>query len=362
VVNSSDMYLILLPVIVLISQTGAHSFSFLNQLLENENETISIPSPSFIENIETMKIYSGVAYCKSGIKTWSCGPICDQLKATESVTAIESATKQNSALAAYDKDLDAIVISFKGSSNLVNFLADLALKPVPCLIGNITDMTVHFGLQKSYLALRTDVRETLESFVARYPTASIILTGHSLGAALSSFLALEIAETYPQLVDRTSLYTFGGPRVGNALFADQIEQAYGNRVYRVTHDHDIVTQMPTLNMFENLWMHFSVEYNVDSNGNIRKCVGREDPTCSLREKFAEFTTIGQVLKSLASPLTKGDVAEHALAGYTSGELGECFESDDEETVVEPAPSEPASSSIVNAEVGLYVSYILAAFI
>jgi predicted lipase len=111
------------------------------------------------------------------------------------------------------------------------------------------------------------MRQTLETLTASYPTASILLTGHSLGAALASFLALETAENYPHL---TSLYTFGGPRIGNGLFADQIEQAYGDRVYRVTHGHDFVTQLPSPKSMKNSWIHYAGEYNVAPNGEIRK--------------------------------------------------------------------------------------------
>ena len=46
-----------------------------------------------------------------------------------------------------------------------------------------------------------------------YPYAKIIVTGHSLGAALSVFAALEINT---KIAPVYRLYNYGEPRVGNS--------------------------------------------------------------------------------------------------------------------------------------------------
>lgn len=53
----------------------------------------------------------------------------------------------------------------------------------------------------------------------KYPTAKFIITGHSLGAAVSTFAALDI---HHRIRPVKSLYNFGSPRVGNAHFADYV--------------------------------------------------------------------------------------------------------------------------------------------
>ncbi|KAL3898881.1 MAG: hypothetical protein SGCHY_002432 [Lobulomycetales sp.] len=309
-------------------------------LVENEpldHADSALTSSSLLADLDVMKIYSGVAYCKSGLADWSCGPRCDQLSSqTNDVTFIQSPTKSNAAYATYNQGMNTIVVAFKGSSNAMNALQDLASWPTDCEIRRNPDIKVHFGIQAVYLSMRSSLREAFEQITARHQGAKIAITGHSLGGALASLFALEVAENYPNLVESTFLYTYGAPRIGNGLYADQIVQAFGDRVFRVTHRHDIVTQMPTTFMFGNNWQHFSVEYNVDSRFNIRRCRGREDRECSLRDKFLELETMAEVFASLVNPLTRQDVASHSLAGYTQGLMLDCTEEDD-------SPLEPPGS-------------------
>lgn len=49
-----------------------------------------------------------------------------------------------------------------------------------------------------------------------YPTASFIVTGHSLGAAISTFAALETQLLFGNV---KYFYNYGAPRVGNKKFA-----------------------------------------------------------------------------------------------------------------------------------------------
>jgi hypothetical protein len=78
-----------------------------------------------------------------------------------------------------------------------------------------------------------------------YPTASLLITGHSLGAALATFAAVDIKEQLSPS-QKIYFYTFGSPRTGNQAFSDHIMSLYpsGSEYYRVVHAQDIVPHLP----------------------------------------------------------------------------------------------------------------------
>jgi hypothetical protein len=56
--------------------------------------------------------------------------------------------------------------------------------------------------------------------VKKYPNATILTTGHSLGAALTTISALELSKKFPNRVKE--IHNFGCPRIGNEELAKQI--------------------------------------------------------------------------------------------------------------------------------------------
>ncbi|XP_026656611.2 phospholipase A1-Ibeta2, chloroplastic-like [Phoenix dactylifera] len=71
---------------------------------------------------------------------------------------------------------------------------------------------------------------------------SITVTGHSLGAALAVLVADELSSRVPD-APPIAVFSFGGPRVGNLAFAEQVE-GRGVKVLRVVNAHDVVTRVP----------------------------------------------------------------------------------------------------------------------
>jgi len=79
--------------------------------------------------------------------------------------------------------------------------------------------------------------------MADHANYSLVLTGHSIGAAIATLAAAELRN----LGHSVDTYTFGSPRVGNLAFADfvtgQATQGLGAN-YRMTHVNDPVPQLP----------------------------------------------------------------------------------------------------------------------
>ncbi|GMJ11005.1 phospholipase A I beta 2, DAD1-Like Lipase 1 [Hibiscus trionum] len=73
---------------------------------------------------------------------------------------------------------------------------------------------------------------------------SITITGHSLGAALSLLVADEISSCVPYMPPVT-VFSFGGPRVGNKGFVDRLNEK-NVKVLRIVNNQDLITKVPSL--------------------------------------------------------------------------------------------------------------------
>ena len=71
----------------------------------------------------------------------------------------------------------------------------------------------------------------------------LYLTGHSLGGALATLCAADLAANTK--FTSPSVYTFGSPRVGNPTFAGFFNRRTGPH-YRVYNSEDVVTSLPPL--------------------------------------------------------------------------------------------------------------------
>jgi hypothetical protein len=74
------------------------------------------------------------------------------------------------------------------------------------------------------------------------PVEKLIVTGHSLGAALAALSARRVLAELP--IRPQAIYTFGMPRAGGAAFADPFNVALGEGTYRFVHGDDIVARVP----------------------------------------------------------------------------------------------------------------------
>ncbi len=87
----------------------------------------------------------------------------------------------------YDTQLDKIVLSWRGSIDFKNYVTDFTYAKVPytCPL-----CEVHLGFWEGFKSVATDVHNTIQKLVTKYPKAKMTTTGHSLGAALSTISAI----------------------------------------------------------------------------------------------------------------------------------------------------------------------------
>ena len=82
----------------------------------------------------------------------------------------------------------------------------------------------------------------VSTYLQQNPGFKVLVTGHSLGAAIAVFCTLDLVIEMPNV--QVYHYTFGQPRVGNAAFASFFQKHAKAASFRFTHNHDIVPHLP----------------------------------------------------------------------------------------------------------------------
>lgn len=160
-----------------------------------------------------------------------------------------------------DMSRKRLVVAFRGTEQAKwkDLLTDLMLVPAglnPERIGGDfkQEVQVHSGFLSAYDSVRTRIMRLIRQVVGYIDDGPqplsewhVYVTGHSLGGALATLLALELSSS--QLtklgVISVTMYNFGSPRVGNKKFAE----VYNEKVcdsWRVVNHRDIIPTVPRL--------------------------------------------------------------------------------------------------------------------
>jgi predicted lipase len=134
---------------------------------------------------------------------------------------------------------DLISIAFRGTESSVDWMMNLMRYPSCCEF--LPGTSVHTGVLWQYLELRTRIRSFVTSAV-QTGSVQILVTGHSLGGALSLLCSADLAKTFPLV--HVSCYPLNSPRLGNHRFVTQIQRLTNLSVMRINTQHDIVPCIP----------------------------------------------------------------------------------------------------------------------
>ena len=111
---------------------------------------------------------------------------------------------------AYDSRTNQIVVSFRGSITTLNWIANIDFIGMPYF--KCWGCFVHSGFFIAYQAVAKHVVNSVFNLKYKYPNAKILVTSHSLGAAVATHAALDIVE---KVAPVDNFYAFGLPRIGN---------------------------------------------------------------------------------------------------------------------------------------------------
>ena len=144
-------------------------------------------------------------------------------------------------------------------STLKNIVSQGVQAAVQATAEGQAEIWVHSGFLKAYRAVRAEVLQLVDAILQERSGEeqgwTVFVTGHSLGGALSTLCAYELAtrpkwastanatntRTPPTIIN----YSYGSPRVGNKAFADAFNAAVPN-AWRVVNNNDAVALVPRL--------------------------------------------------------------------------------------------------------------------
>lgn len=183
---------------------------------------------------------------------------------------------------AYSKPLNTIVIAFRGTRTYYGWIRNLRFAKPDCPFANAPeDAKVHLGFLEAWFYLRVEVLDHLEKLTKLYPQSHLLITGHSLGGAISTLAMADIYNsTTPLDVKSWNVVTYGQPRVGNRPFVDWLSTFSDVDYSRIVNENDPVPHLPPAfvgfqHVPEEIWINGNETYvcPVDTEGAESKGIG-----------------------------------------------------------------------------------------
>ena len=140
-----------------------------------------------------------------------------------------------------------VVIAVRGTEGIMEWIQDAQFLPVPCPFmasaGNTEDgfTAMYRSLTISSSAGSASVVASLATLPFSKPVASLTICGHSLGGALVTLLALDVAANTS--FSSPTVYSYASPRAGDTTFANLYDHAVPN-TFRIANRVDLVPKLP----------------------------------------------------------------------------------------------------------------------
>lgn len=212
-------------------------------------------------------------YTISSASQWDC-------ITCESSIELNYVIEKNSirVLQGYDSYTNTIFTAFRGSVDIQNWIDNIKISHITPY--DNSSIAVEKGFYTDYNIVKSDIYINLKELTKKYNMNKLLITGHSLGGALSTLMTYDINLLFPEY-SVLYLVNLGSPRVGNKAFAESFNKyAVSITYYRITHYFDIVPHVPE-EFLDYLHISNEIWYN-EINDNYKICDDEysEDNTCS----------------------------------------------------------------------------------
>jgi predicted lipase len=139
---------------------------------------------------------------------------------------------------------DTLYIVWRGSSSPKDFLKDAQVKKVNFIEPG---EKVHNGFYTAFSSVKEDLYSSINFILSKKldKIKSVVICGHSLGAALTVISSYMICKDFPQIAHLVKNVTVGCPRVGNSTFKDNYNRLVPKSI-RIVNDKDLVTRIPKI--------------------------------------------------------------------------------------------------------------------
>jgi hypothetical protein len=148
-----------------------------------------------------------------------------------------------------------VVIAIRGTEGIQEWIhdANFLMVPTPFLPGaGHTDdgfTAMYLSMQTALGAGSTPVTKALSALAFPRPLTSLTICGHSLGGALATLLALDVAANTS--FKNPTVYTYASPRTGGPNFASTYTQVVPNTT-RIAGRLDLVPKLPLPPLYEHV--------------------------------------------------------------------------------------------------------------
>ncbi|KAI0243642.1 hypothetical protein L0F63_003186, partial [Massospora cicadina] len=185
---------------------------------------------------------------------------------------ISNPTYEAKATVTLDVKQKAIVLSFRGTANSVNWIENFKFDKARFEFG-----AVHLGFKNYADALLPDYQLVIGRLVELYPSYSVVITGHSSGGSVAVLASIYLQKGLNLDWNKLQLFTYGQPRVGDAEFATWFNQLPLTTT-RVVNENDLVPHIPPY--FAN-YRHQHTELYINKGvPTFCKTTTPEDKLCS----------------------------------------------------------------------------------
>ncbi|THH26543.1 hypothetical protein EUX98_g7640 [Antrodiella citrinella] len=232
--------------------------------------------------------HARAVYCSTAsVTALSCGAPCQALQGVNVITAGGDGGETPRFYIATDPSIQAVVVAHQGTDpeNLLSDANDVEIAHVTMnttlFPGAAKGVEVHDGFQATQGRTADLVLSTVKSALSSSGFKTVLVTGHSLGAAVA---VLDATMLKMQLSSDISIksVTFGQPRVGNQAFANMVDSLLSGFV-RVTNQHDIVPIVPPeLLGYEQVSgeIHITTVDSTTGVATLVSCPGQENSNCA----------------------------------------------------------------------------------
>lgn len=146
-------------------------------------------------------------------------------------------------LVLYSQTTATVLVTYRGTQTSWEWVSDLEASPVPNPGG---PGDVHAGFELVYELCARSVFGLITQ--CGLGVGHVLITGHSLGAAVAVLAALDLANKYRRPV---RCYTWEGPRVGTYAFQTAFDAAIPD-CWRIVNAGDIVPKLPAPPLYRHV--------------------------------------------------------------------------------------------------------------
>ncbi|KAI0047406.1 alpha/beta-hydrolase [Auriscalpium vulgare] len=260
-------------------------------LVDRADNTAATTTVSDTDDFVRPAQFARIAYCSSeAVQSWNCGDPCKALGLGSvqplAVGGDGGATPRF--FVAHDNTTNSVVVAHQGTDadNPLSVINDLKFLKSPInstLFPNAgDDVEVHRGFAEAQGRTADTVLSTVKDALTTFNTNKILVTGHSLGAAIATMDALMLRQNLdPSTAITTTV--FGLPRGGNQAYADMVDSQLGSDYTFITHKNDPVPVVPPRVLgFQHSAGEVHITATDDSTGeatNTVACPGQENANC-----------------------------------------------------------------------------------